>query len=221
VGGYFATGHSAAESREFIRSIDWSSVFSASAPYENLLFRRKEDRRQFQNSLEFGLKGGFRLPSSLSSGNAVSLVISRIAAPYPDMASFSDLPIPFRCVAVDLIAGRSVVFDSGRLQTALRATMSIPAVFSPLPVGEKLFVDGGALNNLPVDVAQQMGAEYTIAVVLDGPPVDRKSLDNMFGVAARSISVMISDNELRNRKAANLVLAPDLKGLSGGDWRSR
>ncbi len=218
VGAYFATGHSAAESREFIRSIDWSTVFSASAPYENLLFRRKEDRRQFQNSLEFGLKGGFRLPSSVSSGNAVSLVISRIAAPYPDMASFNDLPIPFRCVAVDLIAGRSVVFDSGRLQTALRATMSIPAVFSPLPVGDKLFVDGGALNNLPVDVAQQMGAEYTIAVVLDGPPVDRKSLDNIFGVAGRSISVMISDNELRNRKAANLVLAPDLKGLSGGDF---
>ncbi len=218
VGGFYATGHDSAEMKEFIRSINWAGVFSAGAPYENLIYRRKEDRRRFQNSMEFGLKGGFRLPPALSSGSEVGLVISRIAAPYSDYGSYDNLPTPFRCVAVDLIEGTAVVFNSGRLYTALRSTMSIPPIFSPLPVGNSLLVDGGTLNNLPVDIAKQMGAEYTIAVVLDSPPVNRKGLDNILSVAGRSLNVMITENELRNRQSADLVLAPDLKGLSAGDF---
>lgn len=218
VGGVYATGHDAVEIKEFVRTINWARVFSAGAPYENLDYRRKEDRRQFQNSLEFGLKGGFKPPSGLSSGSEVSLVISRIAAPWAVVDSYDNLPIPFRCVAADLIGGNQVVFSSGSLYTALRSTMSIPAIFSPLPVGNMLLVDGGILNNLPVDIAKQMGAEYTIAVVLDSPPVTAEGLDRILPVARRSLSVMLTDNELRNRKLADLVIAPDLKGLNSDDF---
>ena len=80
-------------------------AFQLSAPFHELAFRRKEDRRSFPNSLEFGLKNGLSLPSGLSPCHEVGLILSHFAAPYADMKSVDDLPTPFRCVGMDLLQG--------------------------------------------------------------------------------------------------------------------
>ena len=219
VGGLYATGHDSAEIEKFVAEIDWTSIFNSSAPFEYLQFRRKQDRRDFPNRLDIGLRHGIRVPTGLSSGHEVGLDISGFAAPYAEIRSFDDLPTPFRCVATDLIEGKEVVFRSGDLPTALRATMSLPAVFSPMLYDGKMLVDGALLDNLPVTVVKDMGADIVIAVALSPATFNGDGDLSMFSVMGRSISIMISANELRsvpnvayrrNRWAAATGLASSL-----------
>ncbi|MBL8175965.1 MAG: patatin-like phospholipase family protein [Bryobacterales bacterium] len=220
VGGLYATGHDATQMAEFAAGIDWSAALRINPPFEDLAFRRKQDRRQFPVAVEAGWKGGLRLPMGLSPGHGIGLVISRATASYEDLRSFQELPIPFRCVAVDLVTGREVIFAKGPLFDALRATMSIPGVFAPLQLGDQVLVDGGILNNLPIDVVKAMGAEVIIAVGLETPESEN-GYDNLLAVIRRSLGIMVSASEHRHRKSmrqADLILLPDLTGFSSGDY---
>lgn len=220
VAGVYATGHDSRQMEEFVAAIDWQAALRINTPFQDLSFRRKEDRRQFPTALEVGLKGGFKLPMGLSPGHGVGLVISRISAPYEELKSFDQLPIPFRCVATDLVRAREVVFSSGSLFDALRATMSIPGVFAPLRLGNQVLVDGGVLNNLPIDVVRAMGAEVIIAVGLEAPDTD-SAYDDLLAVVRRSVGIMVSASEKRNIKSlgrADLILLPDLTGFSSSSY---
>jgi len=128
VGGLYATGHSPAEIKRIIEDIDWNDVLAGATPYQDLAFRRKEDLRAFPNGLELGLRHGrVEPPGGLNSGQTVRLIIDRTVLPYSEAKSFDTFPVPFRCVATDLVSGKPVVFKDGSLPNALRATMSIPA----------------------------------------------------------------------------------------------
>src|SRR5713226_506492 len=174
VGGFYATGMNPDELKTLIDGLDWRKILGDRTPYEDLSFRRKEDQRAFPNSLIFGLRGGLTLPAGLNAGHQIGLLIDRVTLPYGEVQSFDALPVPFRCVATDLVSGKPYVFKDGSLAVALRATMSIPGAFSPVHDGKAVFVDGGLLDNLPTDVVRQMGAEIVIAVHLERGPVEAK-----------------------------------------------
>ena len=144
------------------RGIDWDLMFLADSPFKYKTFRRKQDKRAYPSLLEFGLKHGFTLPSGLNPGQQVTFLLDHLALPYYNLASFDDLPTPFRCVATDLILN-SVSCWAGALSQAMRATMAIPGVFTPVSE-DWLLVDGGALNNVPGGVVRQMGADVVIVV---------------------------------------------------------
>src|SRR6266581_3205859 len=118
--------------------------------------------------------------SGLNTGHDVSMLIDRETLAYSNLESFDQLPIPFRCVATDLVSAKEKVFEDGSLQTALRATMSIPALFSPVREDDHVYVDGGLLGNLPTDVVRKMGAEIVIAVHLEVAPTDPKKIQSVF-----------------------------------------
>src|SRR6201993_2820317 len=164
VGGLYATGKSPQELQELVNEQKWDIIIGGEIPYEDLSFRRKEDLRAIQNSIALGLKHGLTTPSGLNSGSEITLLIDRETLAYPKLDSFDSLPIPFRCVATDLVSGKEVVFSNGSLQQALRATMSMPGVFSPVRDGDKIYVDGGLVGNLPTEVVKKMGADIVIAV---------------------------------------------------------
>ena len=218
VGGLYATGHSPAEIKQIVTDIAWPEVLSGKTPYSDLAFRRKEDLRAFPNGFELGLKKGLQPPGGLVSGHQVRLVIDRYVLPYSDVRSFDILPIPFRCVATDLVSGKSVVFDRGSLADALRATMSIPGVFAPLKEDGKILADGGLLNNLPTDVAKQMGADIVIGVHLSTGPAVPANLSSMFQVASGSSDVMIDANELRGMERADILITVNLPGYTTLDF---
>ncbi|HSA93570.1 MAG TPA: patatin-like phospholipase family protein [Terriglobales bacterium] len=218
VGGMYASGYSPDEMRELVRATDWGRVFGPPTTYADLNFRRKEDQRVFANELELGWRSGLRFPPGFNTGQGVSLVLSRFAAPYAEMNTFDDLPTPFRCVAVDLVKREQVVFHQGSLLDALRATMSLPTVFPPVRVGGRVLVDGGLLNNLPVDVARKMGSDVVIAVELDTPPPTPESLESLLKVGRESLTTMIFANERRSLAQADLVVSPDLNGLDSSDF---
>jgi NTE family protein len=218
VGGLYASGMSPKEITDFVEGINWTAVLSGQIPFPALSYRRKEDKLAFPNRLEFGLKNGFSLPNGLNSGSAVGLLLDERMLPYYDLKSFDDLPIPFRCVATDMISGQEHVFKDGSLAQAMRSTMSIPGVFAPVEHAGQVYSDGGAVNNLPVDVARTMNPDIVIAVYLDSGKFDAKDLDSLVGVAGRNVSLMVSANEIKNMKDANILLKADVSKFTSGDF---
>ena len=218
IGGIYASGESPLQIETLIRNIHWNEVLRGVTPYRDLSFRRKEDRRDYPNAFEFGLKHGAQFPSGFNSGQQVGLILDRVGLPYSEMKSFDDLPIPFRCVATDLVSEKPYVFDDGSLAEAMRSSMSIPAFFSPVRDGSHLFVDGGLLDNLPVDIAQQMGANIVIAVHLKTAPLNPNTALSSVGVLEHSASVSIAVNELRSMEKADILLTADLQRFETTDY---
>src|SRR5271166_3921782 len=207
VGGVYATGHNAAEMSQIVKGIPWDEVLSPYTPFADLSFRRKEDVHDYPSTLEFGLHKGLQFPAGLNSGQQVTLILDKIAAPYSEIKSFNDLPTPFACVASDLVSGKEKVFRSGSLGLALRSTMSLPGIFTPVRTTDAIYADGGLLNNIPVDVAKEMGADLTLGIHLAEAPVSPNGSLSSFTVLGDSLSVMINANELHNMESADILLS--------------
>ena len=171
---------------------------------------------RFLGQLDFGLKGGFKLPSGLNAGQQVELLLDSIALPYYGVQTFDDLPTPFRCVATDIRAGEAVVLGSGSFALALRATMSIPAAFTPVALDNRLLVDGGALNNVPADVVKAMGAQVAIAVNVSSSTDESPPPSTIFAVLGQTLDSLMTLGTREALKSADLVIVPNLQGLTGG-----
>ena len=223
VGGFYASGMTAPEMRRKVESLDWNKLVNGQVDYKNLAFRRKEDARTLGNTTVLGLRHGLGLPSGLNSGQELDLLLGEIALPYGRTKSFNDLPTPFRCVATDLVSGKPQVFDSGPLDQALRATMSIPGYFEPVlkvspgRATEEL-VDGGLVNNLPVDLVKAMGADIVIAVNLASDPYDPTKPHTAVDVLSRSVNAVMTANERHNIEIADLLVSVNLSGFTTGDY---
>ncbi len=220
VGGLYATGMSGTEIQTFLDGVNWKRSLRNELPFQARSFRRKEDRRDYPNDLEFGLKHGVNFPSGFNSGQQVGLILDRISYPYSDLKSFNELPTPFRCVATDLVSGQATVFDHGSLAEALRATMSLPAIFSPVRRDGQIYVDGGLIQNLPVDVARAMGADIVIAVHLETLALKPDESLSAFSVLQRSISVVISVNELESMKKADILIRVHSEDYTAIDYQA-
>ncbi|MBN2241444.1 MAG: patatin-like phospholipase family protein, partial [Acidobacteria bacterium] len=220
IGGLYAMGMRPDEMEALVISLDWNELIGGQVPFRLLSFRRKEDRLSYPNRLDLGLRDGIQLPSGLNSGHGIGLILDRVTLPYYGLRSFDDLPTPFRCVAVDLVTGKQEVFSEGSLRDALRATISIPGIFSPVRRNGQIFIDGGVLNNLPVGLAREFGADTVIAVSLDIGPFDAEKADSFLDVVERSIDVGIDDNVNASLETADLVVAVDVQGYSTLDFET-
>ncbi len=218
VAGVYATGRSAAEVRQVVESINWNEVLQGQIPYKDLSFRRKEDEHLYPSSLEFGIRKGLQFPGGFNSGQQVSLILDRVALPYSELPSFNDLPIPFACVATDLVSGKPHVFHEGPLGLALRSTMSLPGLFTPVRTGDHIYADGGLLNNIPIDVAREMGATLVLGVHLETAKLSADAPLSSFAVLGESISVMIAANELRSMEQADLLVTVPLQKYTALDY---
>jgi len=218
VGGVYATGREAAEVRDLVKGIKWDQVISGRTPFSDLSFRRKQDAREYPSTLEFGLHQGLQFPSGFNSGQQVDLILDRIALPYSDLKSFDELPIPFACVGTDLVTRSEHVFRSGPLGLALRSTMSLPGIFSPVHYEGHIYVDGGLLNNIPVDVAKEMGADVVLGVHLEIAPLKPDASLNSFQVLGESIAAVIAANEREAMSDADIVVNVPLQKFSSMDY---
>jgi len=220
VAGAFASGMSPQEIQDLMKEVDWDLMFIADSPFKHKTFRRKQDKRAFPSQLEFGLKGGLSLPGGLNPGQQIALLLDQIALSYGDMASFDDLPTPFRCVATDLKNAEAVVLGKGSLAQAMRATMAIPGVFTPVNFDDWLLVDGGALNNIPADVTKAMGADVVIAVNVGADTAtEQQTRASLVALLGRTIDTMMTTSIRQALKDADIILDPDLVGLNSMDWR--
>ena len=218
IGAMYATGMTATEVHEFISAIDWDKTLLPEPNYDQLAFRRKEDRRSYQLGIPLGLKSGLAGPNGFNAGHGANLLFDRVAFGYSENGTFDDLPIPYRCVATDLLSGNPEVMKSGPLAVALRATMAIPGVFTPVELGDKVLVDGGLVDNIPTDVARDMGAIVVIAVDVASPLATRADLQTLGGVLNQTLNIVTLANERRGRSLADIVIDPDLGKFSTADF---
>jgi NTE family protein len=218
VGGFYATGHSPDEIQQLIQNVNWDQALSGQLPFRDLSYRRKEDEVEFPTRIEFGLRNGVQLPAGFNAGQEVTFILDRVTLAYSEVKSFNDLPSPFACVATELNTGKQHVFHDGSLSLALRATMSLPGIFTPVRSGNNVYADGGLLNNLPVDVAKEMGAQLTIAVYLQADSFSAQQPLNTFSVLGQSLSVMIAANELKSMQMADVLVTVPLQKYDALDY---
>ncbi|GAB4330242.1 MAG: patatin-like phospholipase PlpD [Calditrichia bacterium] len=220
VGGLYSIGYRHQDLEEFATNLNWMEIFSDAPPRNRQPYFQKKDNGRYQ--LEFDLDGVKPVPpGGFIRGQKIIQLFSKMTFAYESLRNFDRLPIPFRCVAVDIATGQEVVLRSGSLAKALRATMSIPSVFSPVEWDNYLLVDGGVINNLPVDVVRRMGADIVIAVNVGTPMKKRNELKNLFDVMSQVISLSGLQKEQQNIEAADLVITPHLQGFSSADFDER
>jgi NTE family protein len=221
IGALYAMGKTPAEIEELISTLDWDKLFVSSTSFENLSFRRKEDRRNIPGPIPLrGKLNDLRLPTAFNSGHEIGLLFDRVTLPYTRVNDFDQLPIPFRTVATDMVNGASVELKSGSLSRSLRATMSIPGVFAPIEIDGKILSDGGLVNNIPTNVVKAMGADILIVVNIETQLASRESLESLIGVLAQTINIATAENSRRSLQQADLIIAPDMKEFGSTSFAS-
>jgi NTE family protein len=207
VGGLYASGLSPAELDDWFRHADWHFLLSDSLPRESESFRSKQRQFEMNQGIAFNVsrKAELKLPAGLTTGRNIMASLRQLTLPVRNVKNFDRLPIQFRAVATDIETGDLVVMREGDLVEAIRASMSIPAIFTPQPIRGRLLLDGGIANNLPVDVVQQMGADVIIAVDSSGQLKKGAELDTAPAIANQVLTIFVQ-KQMREQLAR---LGPD------------
>ncbi|RLA34579.1 MAG: hypothetical protein DRR11_02490 [Gammaproteobacteria bacterium] len=223
VGALYASGNTAAEIEEILRSIDWQLALSDKGPRSTHSISSKKNDVEFAISLEAGFHDGkMDFPTGLLQGQQLELLLRRLFADVSHVKNFDELSIPFRAVATNLATMRPMVFDSGDLPLAVRASMSVPGAFEPVHYEDMVLVDGGIVDNVPVDVARAMGADILIIVDVRTPLSPASELHSIGAVLNQVINGLMvaeTDLELSNLGPNDVLIFPELRDLSSADFQ--
>ncbi len=222
VGGLYAIDTTPADMEKIVTSIHWTSMFSDSPPRKDLTFREKQRDDRFPLPLEIGIRDGeIRGFQGAISGSNLELFLHELTSSADGITSFDNLPIPFRCVSTNMVTGRPYVFERGQLYQAMRASMSIPGVFSPADYDGQILGDGGLVDNLPIDIVRDMGADIVIAVNIGTPLMERDQLTSILGITSQMINILTEQNvraQLATLRPGDILISPDLGQLSSTDF---
>lgn len=158
-----------------------------------------------------------RIPMALVTGQNIFNLFTRLSVGYQDSLDFNRMPIPFACVAVDLVSKKEVVFHSGNFVQAIRSSMAIPGYFAPVELNGMVLVDGGVKNNYPVDVAKDMGADIIIGVKLgeeDKASRENTNISNIGDMLNEMLSLYMEEKYANALSMTDLLIAPSVKGFS-------
>lgn len=216
VGGLYATGFSARDLLREIETHDWEKVFADKVSNRKIPVNIKDESSRY--AISFPIKGGIQLPQGIIKGQQVINLLSFYTLKYHNTDDFNKLPIPFACVAVDLETGEDIVIDQGFLPEALRASMAIPTVFTPITIKKQLLVDGGVINNFPADIAKKRGVDYIIGVDVQSPLRKRKDLKSVTDVLSQLISFSGKVKNDKNKKLCDVYINPDVTGYTVGSF---
>jgi NTE family protein len=224
VGAAYASGATVQEMEQILSETNWDDLFKETLDREDVEYRDKYGRRgQFLGDAKVGIKNsGLARFTGVVAGQNVLPLLQRLYYRTPGEINFDKLPIPFRAVAADIETGKAVPLGSGQLAVAARASMAVPGFFTPVELDGKALVDGGIANNLPVDIALQMGAERLIVVDLLADLKKKDELSGLLGISGQIISILLqqnSDLQRTNMRKGDLLLLPDLKGFGATDFQ--
>lgn len=223
IGGMYAAGYSAAEIKEILLNMDWEGAMVDRPDRVDRTMRTKELESQFLIPFRLGFnKGEFQLPLGLIEGQHLDQVLRDILMPVVGVHDFDKLPIPFRAIATDLVTGEEVVLAKGSLPDSLRASMSVPGVFSPVSIDDRLLVDGGMANNLPVSIVREMGADIVIAVDIASPLLTRDKLKSVFSVTEQLTNFLTrrtTEAQIQALGPDDRLIVPDLGDFSAADFK--
>lgn len=221
VGGMYAMGYTASQLDSIVGNADWDFLLSDGTKRSDAAFAKKKNDDIYLMNIPFTSvyskkKDGedaslmTALPGGFISGNNVLNLLNGLAIGYQDSINFNQLPIPFACIATDLSTGEELVLKEGRLPLALRASMAIPGYFSPVEINGRVLVDGGVVNNFPVDVAREMGANVIIGVDVQTDLYKPEELKSIDAVLFQLIGLLGNEKFKENKEHVDIYMKPDV-----------
>ena len=224
VGGMYALGYSSSEILDIINSVDWNRLISNNVDRRKISFDNKYEKSTQLINIPFSFNTddtelrnkSFKnsLPKGVVSGDNLINLFNSLSIGYSDSLSFDQLPIPFICIATNMLNGEAQVLDRGEFTKSLRASMAIPILFDPIRIGDTLYVDGGLVNNFPVEQCRAMGADYIIGVSMS-PGLEENS-DNLSSILSqvKQLKEIITDKNFDTyHHKCDIFISPDLKGV--------
>ena len=219
IGGLYSIGYNAHALDSMVRVQDWSYVITDKEDLrkQSLSDRRKQNTYFFSRGITFGKKN--YNDGGIIQGKNLAELFGQLCYGYTDSLDFSrDLPIPFACVATNVIDNSEYDFHSGRLPQAMRASMAIPAAFSPVRIGDMVLVDGGLKNNYPADLARQMGADVIIGVTVQGEAKIANDMGRTMSILSQIIDVNCKNKYDDNLGITDVHVAVDTKGYGAASF---
>ncbi len=222
IGGLYAIGLSPEEIELGVQGIAWDKVFSDVSSREYITFRRKHQDLEFFNIRRIGItKNGLEISPGLIEGQLIELALDRLAYPGFHIDNYDDLKIPYRAVASDLENGEPYIIDHGNLAKTMRASMSIPGVLPPITIDNKLLIDGGIGNNIPIDVARSLGADIVIVVDVSAPLEEKEKIKSALDITAQLTNILtrrIADYQLNTLTDRDILITPAISEYSSADF---
>lgn len=217
IGGLYCIGYTPDQLDSMVMSQDWGLLLSDRTERRYQTFSQKETHAKYLVSLQFGKKmEGF---GGLIKGTNLEMLFNDLMVGYHDPINFGDLPIPFACVAADIVDGRPVVFHEGVLPVAMRASMAIPGVFTPVYTDDMVLVDGGMLNNFPTNVAMEMGADIIIGVDVQSELKNKDELTGTATILGQIVDLVMQQHTYhRNRSLTDVYMKVDVEGFSSASF---
>ncbi|HEX3006865.1 MAG TPA: patatin-like phospholipase family protein [Bacteroidales bacterium] len=209
VGGLYACGYSAAKIEDITRRIKWNEVLLDQISRKNISVEEKDDYGRYVGEFPI-VKGKIVLPRALVDGQKVSMLLSHYTWPFHTISDFDSLPIPFRCIATDIVNVKPVVLRKGFLPDAIRASMAIPSFFSPLELDGKMLVDGGILRNFPVQDAREMGADIIIGVEVSASLYTKDQLTSAVRIMDQVSSFEAARSNAQQASMCDILIKPDI-----------
>ncbi len=223
VGGMYALGYSTDEILDVLSSADWNRLISNEVDRRKISFTRKLENETMAFTVPFSLKHKedmqsrtFKnsLPKGFVTGDNIINLFNSLAVGYADSLSFGQLPIPFLCIATDMLSGEAAVLDKGEFTKALRASMAIPVLFDPVKMNQTLYTDGGLTCNFPAEQCKAMGADYVIGVSMSpGLEDDPENLSSVLSQIKQLKEIMTDKDFDRYHEQCDIFISPDLKGV--------
>lgn len=219
IGGLYAIGYSADQLDTIIRLINWDLVLSNNIPLNFISYEEKEYYNRYL--LEFPVeKGKLKLPSGMIEGQMLNEMLNHFTWPANKYSCFDDFPIPFRCVATDVSTGKQILFKEGPLAEAIRASMAIPTAFTAVDLDSTLAVDGGVVNNFPVEELFKMGADVVIGVNVSEGFEPAHEVGSIAGILLQ-ISMIPSLERLKDQIGlCEIYIKPDLQDYGTASFSS-
>jgi len=218
IGGLYASGYTPAEIKQITNNLDWERILTNRENRKYTYFRRKRDDDLFLINNILGYRNGELLwPTGIVQGQQLYQSFKKLTLRKVHTQDFSKLPIPFAAVCTDITYGERVVLTEGDLALAMLASMSVPGLFSPVEIEGKLLVDGGLVNNVPVEVAKEMGADILIVVDIGSPLLERHELKNFKAVLSQVTNLYVHKNvekSLSKLTDQDILIQPDLEGIA-------
>lgn len=213
VGGLYASGYSAHQLDSIFSAIDVDALLQDYTPRESKSFYEKRNDEIYALALPFNnFKLG--LPSGLSKGLYNFNLISRLTKHVSHVRDFDELPIPFLCIATDLETGEQILLDSGVLAQSIIASGAIPTLYNPVEINGKLHIDGGVVNNYPVEELKNRGVDFIIGVDVQDGLKNREQLKDVTSVLSQLNNFSMIEKMEGKRRMTNIYIKPDTKGFS-------
>ncbi|WP_415860556.1 patatin-like phospholipase family protein [Vibrio metschnikovii] len=222
VAGLYATGMDAEEIESVIYSVKWQSGYRDRVSRSQRRVRDKEyeDRYQLTTDLGFGWDG-IRAPRGVVQGQSMLRILRETSGNLAKLDSFDDLVIPYRAVATDIIEMQPVVLDKGYLVDAMMASMSVPGALPPYDIDGRWLVDGGVTNNMPVDIAKQMGADVVIAVDISSDYKQQDSFSSFLSAANQLSNYLVrrtTERQVSHLSEQDILLRPNVGLMETTDF---